>query len=155
MQCKTENAGRYGQHSLLECVIHTGQDVANAKIILVTWKKDGVEKPLLVFIRGKTTKQSRYSLAESSWNDRNMNVSLLIADTAIEDEGSYTCEVVTDSGHDITNTNLKVTGESLQPWLTAETFLHRETTIYSQEFIFKLHPYQVISKLNHELLLLT
>lgn len=132
--------GRYGQQSLLECVIHTTQDVADAKIIVVTWKKDGVETTLLVFNRGQTTRQPRYSFAEPSWNDRNMKVSLLITDTALEDEGSYTCAVMTDSGYGTTKTDLKVTGESLPSWLTTETFLQRETTILSQEFVFKPIP---------------
>lgn len=143
MQCKTENVGQYGQKSLLECVINTAQEIGKAEIRVVTWKKD--ENPLLVFVDGQTKSEGPYSFAEPSWNSNNMNVSLLITNTAVDNEGVYTCMVITDSGDGFSDTSFKVTGESPQPWLTTETF-------HSQEMMSKSNPYLLISKLNHYLM---
>lgn len=128
MECKTESIGQYGQKSLLECVIKTSEDVAKPQIRLVSWKKAGADEEILGFLRGTTTQLPGYVFAESSWNNRNMNISLLITDTAVQDEGVYTCEVMTNSGGDIGQSRLKVTGESLQSWLTTNTtfWLHTE-----------------------------
>lgn len=134
MECKSENLGQYGQRSLLECVIRPTQD-SDVEIRIVTWKKEGAETPMLVFNRGETTLWPRSSFAEQSWNNRNMNVSLLITNTAVQDEGVYTCMVMTDSGDQTVHTSLKVTGESLQP-----SVWYRRTR----------NSCQLISKLNHE-----
>ncbi|KAI3352367.1 hypothetical protein L3Q82_005333 [Scortum barcoo] len=115
VKCKPENVGQYGQQSLLKCVIKTGQNVADVKIVVVTWKKDGIKDPLLVYNKGENNRQPRYSFAEPSWNDSNMNVSLLISNTVVGDEGSYTCTVMTDSGYGTTQTELKVTAKYSAP----------------------------------------
>ena len=105
--------GQYGQHSLLECAVKTSEGVTDVEIQAVSWRKEGVDDPLLVFHNGKLIKkQPGYSFAEPSWNTRNMNVSLHITDTAVEDQGVYTCMVMTDSGGETSETSLKVTGES-------------------------------------------
>lgn len=101
--------GQYGQQSLLECVVKTTRD--DAEIRVVTWKKEGADDPLLVFHRGEMLPKGG-TFAEPSWNARNMNVSLLISNTAVEDEGDYKCMVLTDSGEGSGKTSLKVTGES-------------------------------------------
>lgn len=121
VQCKTENVGQYGQKSLLECVVKTSEDVADPQIRLVSWGKEGAEEALLVFYRGTTKQLSGYSLAEPSWNDRNMNVSLLITNTAVQDEGVYTCNVLTNIGDGFSHTRLNLTGKP-SAMLTAETF---------------------------------
>ncbi|XP_070777295.1 tyrosine-protein kinase-like otk isoform X2 [Enoplosus armatus] len=115
VHCKTENVVQCHQQSLLECVIHTGRDVTDAKILVITWKKEGDEEPLLLFNRGQTKQQKGYSFADPSWNDRNMNVSLLISNTAVEHKGVYTCMVMTDSGDDDSHTYLKVTAKYSVP----------------------------------------
>lgn len=113
MQCKSETPGQYGLPSLLECVVQLTQEVSNAEIRVVTWKKKGVEEPLLVFHRGKPKEMKGYKFAEPSWNNKNMNVSLLITSTAVEHEGNYECMVITNSGDATGNINFKVTGETL------------------------------------------
>ncbi|XP_070827616.1 CD276 antigen [Chaetodon trifascialis] len=116
VECKTENRALYGQSSLLECVVKTAQDVTDVpQIRVVTWKKKGVEKALLVFNRGRMEDNSNYSFAEPSWNDKNMNVSLLIANTTVEDEGVYDCMVMTNSGDNTNHTNLSVTAKYSKP----------------------------------------
>ena len=114
VHCKTENVGQYGQQSLLECAVNTSEGVTDVVIRTVSWKKEGVDDPLLVFHNGKLIKkQPGYSFAEPSWNNRNMNVSLHITDTAVENQGGYTCTVMTDRGSSETSEiSLKVTGES-------------------------------------------
>ncbi|XP_078022743.1 V-set and immunoglobulin domain-containing protein 10-like [Epinephelus lanceolatus] len=112
LQCMAENVGVIGQQSLLECVVKSTQGAADPTIRVVTWRKVGDERPLLVFRRGQTELQPQagYMFAEPSWNGRNMNVSLLITNTSVEHEGVYTCMVITDSGDATSQTSLKVTG---------------------------------------------
>lgn len=118
LEVRAENVGKYGQQSLLECVYIHSQEAEGGKLVWVEWKKEGVEEALLSFYKGSTTAESGYSFAEPSWNTTNRNVSLLITSTSVKDQGEYTCNVMTESGDGIKNTRLKVTGETLQPWLT-------------------------------------
>ncbi|XP_073325112.1 butyrophilin subfamily 1 member A1-like [Pagrus major] len=120
VQCKTENVGQYGQLSLLECAVETSQEVTDVVIRTVSWKKEGVDDPLLVFHRGGTKKQPGYSFAAPSWNTKNMNVSLHITDTAVEDQGVYTCTVMTDRGFTTSETSLKVTAKYSKPTIISE-----------------------------------
>ncbi|XP_028455743.1 CD276 antigen homolog isoform X2 [Perca flavescens] len=113
VKCQAEKVGQYGQQSLLQCVVETTQDVVNPEIRVVTWKKEG--RPLLVFHGEKNKPQPGYSFAEPSWNKRNMNVSLLITNTAVEHEGVYKCTVMTDSGDGEGSTSLKVTAKYNKP----------------------------------------
>lgn len=119
VSCMTEKEGQYGQSSLLECVITTSSVVIDPEIRLVSWRKTDDEEPLLVFYRGETRSLPGYSFAEPSWNDRNLNVSLLITNTTVQDEGAYTCQVMTNSGGETNTIFLKVTGRPLV-LLTAE-----------------------------------
>ncbi|XP_051240200.1 T-lymphocyte activation antigen CD80 isoform X2 [Dicentrarchus labrax] len=116
VQCKTENVGRYGQQSLLECVVDTTQE--DVTIRVVTWKKDN--KTLLVFNKEEITKQQPgYMFAEPSWNKKNMNISLLIDNTGLKDEGDYVCAVMTDSGTDDNKTRLKVRAKYKKPTINS------------------------------------
>ncbi|XP_051801466.1 uncharacterized protein zgc:174863 isoform X2 [Acanthochromis polyacanthus] len=107
IECNTKN-GEYGHQSLLECVVKTTREVEGAVIRIVTWTKEGAEQPLLFFNRGKLQQEPGYRFAEPSWNDNNMNISLLIAETKVADDGDYTCMVITDSGDDSSLTSLNV-----------------------------------------------
>nr|XP_046266641.1 CD276 antigen homolog isoform X2 [Scatophagus argus] len=113
VQCKKESTGEHGQETLLECVVKTAQ--ADPQIRVVTWKKEGVEEPLLVFYRGETTLLPGFSFAQPLWNDRNMNVSLLIRNTTPQDEGIYTCVVMTNVGSESSATHLTVTAKYSMP----------------------------------------
>lgn len=114
VECKDEKVGQYGQQTLLECVVKTLQN--DVEIRVVTWKKKDQkdQRPLLLVNRGLPEPKPGYSFAEPFWNVRNMNVSLLITNTAVEHQGDYTCMVMTDSGDGSSSISLKVTGE---PWL--------------------------------------
>ncbi|XP_030254903.1 uncharacterized protein LOC115570214 [Sparus aurata] len=121
VHCKTENMGQYGQQSLLECAVKTSEGVTDVVIRTVSWKKEGVDDPLLVFHNGKLIKkQPGYSFAEPSWNNRNMNVSLHITDTAVDDQGVFTCMVMTDRGGETSETTLKVTAKYSKPTIISE-----------------------------------
>jgi len=117
VEVRAENVGKYGQQSLLECVYKPSEEAEDGQLIWVLWKKEGGED-ILFFHKGETTGESRYSFAEPSWNTTNRNVSLLITNTSVKDEGEYTCEMETERGHGTKETRLRVTGETLQPWLT-------------------------------------
>uniref|UniRef100_A0A3B4GFD6 Uncharacterized LOC102215945 n=1 Tax=Pundamilia nyererei TaxID=303518 RepID=A0A3B4GFD6_9CICH len=113
VECKAENVGHYGQQSLLECVVKTSSDVTDPNIRMVAWKKltspEDEGDLVLGFNRGKLDQPKRgYRFAEPSWKEKNMNVSLLITNTTVADEGDYKCIVITDSGDDSMVTNLKV-----------------------------------------------
>lgn len=113
VKCKTKNVGHYGQQSLLECVIKTTNDVKDPTIRVVAWKKlmspEKEDKLVLGFNKGKLDQpKPGYEFAEPSWDEKNMNVSLLINNTAVADDGDYNCIVITDSGDDSMVTTLKV-----------------------------------------------
>uniref|UniRef100_A0A3P9DD37 Ig-like domain-containing protein n=1 Tax=Maylandia zebra TaxID=106582 RepID=A0A3P9DD37_9CICH len=113
VECKAENVGQYGQQSLLECVIKTSTDIKDPTIRTVAWKKltspEDEGDPVLGFNRWKLDRPKRgYRFAEPSWDEKNMNVSLLITNTAVADDGDYKCMVITDSGDDSMVTNLEV-----------------------------------------------
>ncbi|XP_039880596.1 hemicentin-1-like [Simochromis diagramma] len=113
VECKAENVGHYGQQSLLECVIKTTTDINDPNIRMVAWKKltspEDEGDLLLGFNRGKLDQPKRgYRFAEPSWDEKNMNVSLLITNTAVADDGYYKCIVITDIGDGNKVTNLKV-----------------------------------------------
>ncbi|XP_044201756.1 butyrophilin subfamily 1 member A1-like [Thunnus albacares] len=131
VECKTGNAGQYGQQSVLDCVVKTAEEVKDPKILAVAWKKKGSEDPLLVFHKGETKGQPGYRFAESSWNDRNMNISLLITNTMMVNSGDYTCLVMTDCGDDITETSLRVTAKYNKPTISSipEKITQREDVI--------------------------
>uniref|UniRef100_A0A3Q3MSV8 Ig-like domain-containing protein n=1 Tax=Labrus bergylta TaxID=56723 RepID=A0A3Q3MSV8_9LABR len=111
IHCKTQNVGQYDQQSRLDCVIHHAEDLEDPEIVVVTWSRQGVEEPILKYENGKLTSLPGYSFAEPSWNNKNVNVSLLIHKTAVKDEGVYTCHVTTDSGFNTNQTRLNVTGD--------------------------------------------
>ncbi|XP_060918020.1 titin-like isoform X2 [Labrus mixtus] len=111
IHCKTQNVGQCDQESRLDCVIHYVEDLEDAEIVAIIWWKEGVEEPVLKYTHGELTSLPGYSFAEPSWNNKNVNVSLLIHKTAVKDEGDYTCDVSTDSGDNKNQTRLNVTGE--------------------------------------------
>ncbi|XP_039469058.1 hemicentin-1-like [Oreochromis aureus] len=113
VECKTKNVGHYGQQSLLECVVKTSTDAPDPTIRTVAWKKltspEDEGDLVLGFNRGKWDRPKRgYRFADPSWDKKNMNVSLLITNTAVADDGDYECIVITDSGDDNVVTTLKV-----------------------------------------------
>uniref|UniRef100_A0A3Q4N1J2 CD276 antigen homolog n=1 Tax=Neolamprologus brichardi TaxID=32507 RepID=A0A3Q4N1J2_NEOBR len=113
VECKAENVGQYGQHSLLECVVKKTTDIKDPKIRTVAWKKltspEDEGDLMLGFNRGKLDEPKRgYRFAEPLWDEKNMNVSLLITNTAVAHDGYYECIVITDSGDDSIVTTLKV-----------------------------------------------
>lgn len=118
VKCKPKTFGHYGQQSLLECVVQTSKDVQDAVIRVVAWKKlsspeDEDGKIMLGYNKRESPQQPNpatpgYRFAEPSWNEKNMNVSLLITKTAVADEGLYSCMVITDSGDHTSFTTLEV-----------------------------------------------
>lgn len=97
-------------------MVETSEEAIDPQIRFVSWTKEESEEEVLIFERGETTNLQGYEFAESSWNNRNMNISLLITNTAVKDEGVYTCSVMTNcgGGDRYSKTHLKVTGTSLQ-----------------------------------------
>lgn len=136
LQSKPEVRGQNGQKSVLECMVKTSEEVEDPQFIFVAWKKTGAKKPLVHFFNGQTTQVPGYSFAEPSWN-KNLNVSLLISNTSVQDEGTYNCEVMLDSGAKSANTRLKVTGGCCQSQLNG-TKTGDQGTFTDQQLIFSL-----------------
>ncbi|XP_078138811.1 butyrophilin-like protein 9 isoform X2 [Centroberyx gerrardi] len=118
VECRADNYGQYGQQSMLDCVVKTAQEAADAKILVVTWKKAGVA--LAVFARGSRTQEPRFQFAKPFWDNNHMNVSLLITTTKTTDSGSYECSVMTDSGSHSTSTSLSVTAKYNTPTVRSQ-----------------------------------
>ncbi|XP_026160205.1 uncharacterized protein LOC113128829 isoform X2 [Mastacembelus armatus] len=119
VQCTTESVGQYGQQSLLDCNVKHSEEVSDFQIRVVVWKKEGVDEPVLMFNKEEITSQPGFQFAEPSWNNRNMNVSLLITNTKVVDSGAYGCMVIGNSGDDMSDTNLKVTAKYKVPTISS------------------------------------
>ncbi|XP_024146030.1 butyrophilin subfamily 1 member A1 isoform X2 [Oryzias melastigma] len=134
MDCDKINVGQFGQQSLLKCVIKR-HDV---KVRLVIWRKmDQEEKPLLVFQETIKKQVDGFGFAYPSWSPNNMDVSLLIDNTKVEDEGEYECSVVTDGGDRKMTTHLKVKAKYNQPTIkeTKDTqVLNAKGTLICESF---------------------
>ncbi|KAL0970552.1 hypothetical protein UPYG_G00243660 [Umbra pygmaea] len=116
LDCKNENHGVHDQKSLLECVV---KSVTPVSIQALTWKRVREDGTLLVYYEGKTLTTPGFTLAEPDWNNNNLNVSLLLTNTKMEDEGEYECDVLTDRGHDIIRVSLKVTAKYTSPVMSS------------------------------------
>ncbi|KAM4585175.1 uncharacterized protein PAE49_004495 isoform 2-T2 [Odontesthes bonariensis] len=116
VHCESTNVGQYQHQSTLSCVVKPSQhQTSDFEITAVIWKKAGVADPLLYFDLRDLKKAPGYSFAVDSWDKKNRNVSLLIADTKVADEGEYTCTVVTDIGDNKQTTSLKVSAKYSTP----------------------------------------
>lgn len=114
VKCTTEVVGQYGQQSMLKCMVQTIDK--DTTIRAVAWKKiGGVKNALLVFHDGEMKLQPGYEFAEQSWDEKNMNVSLHIANTKVADAGGYECMVMTDSGEGSAEVHLRVVAKYRAP----------------------------------------
>nr|XP_019939328.1 PREDICTED: CD276 antigen homolog isoform X1 [Paralichthys olivaceus] len=120
VQCKTESVGQYGQQSLLECWVQAANGATDAGIKAISWRKEGLEGPLMFFKQGKVNTNPDYQLAEPPLNKKHTNVSLLIANTTMENAGAYTCMVITNSGDAVGDINLKVTAKYSKPTIRSD-----------------------------------
>lgn len=113
INCTSEIKGEYGQTSVLECKISTSEEVKNAEITWLAWRKNGVQEPLLFYNNQNLEAKPGYSFAQQNWK-KSLDVSLRIAHTKVQDEGVYTCQVATSGGkaEGPNWSRLYVTGES-------------------------------------------
>lgn len=115
-------------------MVKTSEEVEDPQFIFVSWRKKGTKQPLVHFY-GKMMQLPGYSFAEPSWNNKNMNMSLLISNTSVQDEGTYNCDLMLDSGAISANTRLRVTGGCLQSQLN-RTKTGDQGTFTDQQLIF-------------------
>ncbi|KAK5602549.1 hypothetical protein CRENBAI_008987 [Crenichthys baileyi] len=117
MACGPTTKGQFNHQSMLMCVVRPKQNIANLEITLVVWRKKGLDDILVVFDRRSGNvvykRHQGYGLADPSLNT--MNVSLLINNTKLQNEGEYTCQVTTDSGTTTHTTKLEVTAKYNTP----------------------------------------
>ncbi|XP_017283187.1 cell surface glycoprotein CD200 receptor 4 isoform X2 [Kryptolebias marmoratus] len=116
--CDNQSSGQFDHQSMLNCVIIPTQGTEDVNIQVVFWRNTKIKDPVLVFNSNEIKPKSGYKFAESSWNKTNMNVSLLITSTKVENEGEYTCYVITDSGEARSKTRLSVTAKYDEPKVT-------------------------------------
>ncbi|XP_041694939.2 uncharacterized protein LOC121533199 [Coregonus clupeaformis] len=117
LECKTEYHGVYGQQSIVECIVKPV--VEDVTIITVTWKRVGAAANLLEYHKDKMIPTPGFKFAEPSWNKKNMNVSLLLTNTKMADNGEYECEVETDVGTDKATPSLSVTAKYKTPTMSS------------------------------------
>ncbi|XP_077936389.1 uncharacterized protein LOC120824982 isoform X2 [Gasterosteus aculeatus] len=112
VHCQKETLGQYGGQSLLECVVKTPPDT---EMYSFTWNKDS-RTLLSVTDRVTTVQEPGYLfVTPSSWNGRNMTVSLRIINTEVEHEGLYEVKVLTDRGVCKDSTTLHATAKYMKP----------------------------------------
>ncbi|XP_012728620.2 CD276 antigen isoform X1 [Fundulus heteroclitus] len=139
--CDRSNVAQFGHQSMLTCVVDTTQNIPDLKITLVVWRKGtkgikGIVPPVVVYdARNDPGElkilQEGYTFADTNFNNR--NVSLLISNTKVEDEGEYSCEVTTDSGSSSATTRLKVTARYNYP--TADKTLEKGRSNVDQTLV--------------------
>ncbi|XP_077428233.1 uncharacterized protein LOC144055792 [Vanacampus margaritifer] len=113
LDCKKENLGQYGQPSVVECMIKILHVVNDLTVDTIVWKKNGVR--VLQFHDNRLESTPGYSFAEPSWNNKSLNVSLLIANTNVTNHDNYSCMVMTDSGAANSPASLHVTAKYSRP----------------------------------------
>ncbi|KAL0970551.1 hypothetical protein UPYG_G00243650 [Umbra pygmaea] len=118
LDCKNENHGVHGQRSLLECIVKSVVPISIRDLIWNRVREDGMEF-LFEYFEGETFTTPGFTLAEPDWNNRNLNVSLLLTNTKMEDEGEYECDVLTDRGTATLRVSLKVTAKYTSPVMSS------------------------------------
>ncbi|XP_030207153.1 butyrophilin subfamily 2 member A2 [Gadus morhua] len=98
LKCNDNNNGRFGQQSLLECILILSEEATDVQINRIIWKKNGAETALrLDYKRGSTLKsEPRFTLAQRY--NIHFDVSMLVTNTLMADRGNYTCIVETNRG---------------------------------------------------------
>ncbi|KAG7239254.1 hypothetical protein INR49_029395 [Caranx melampygus] len=115
VECTPDVVGQYGQPSLLKCIVKP--TVQDTTIRVVIWRTTG-GKSVLVYHESLPQNKS-YQFAQESWTVKNMDVSLRIANTKVEDDGRYKCTVMTDSGEGSGEVNLKVVAKYRTPVISS------------------------------------
>ncbi|KAM4594314.1 butyrophilin subfamily 1 member A1 isoform 1-T2 [Fundulus diaphanus] len=138
--CDRSNVAQFGHQSMLMCVVDTTQNIPDLKITMVVWRKGAKGTkgtgPVVVYDArndpGEFKRQQKgYTLADTTFNNR--NISLLISNTKVGDEGEYSCEVTTDSGASSATTSLKVTARYNYP--TADKTLEKGKSNVDQTLV--------------------
>ena len=106
MECQS-STGHPGQPSKLDCVVKPQNDLT---ILKVFWKKDG--NPVLTFDGGIYPENERFQFADTNWRT-SKDISLLVKDTKVSDEGNYSCTVATSGGLKKRDARLDVKGKPL------------------------------------------
>nr|XP_015212132.1 PREDICTED: CD276 antigen homolog isoform X1 [Lepisosteus oculatus] len=117
MHCQSEHHGKFGQDTKLSCIVNsTSSEVKIAKLL---WKKESQGSVLTYDYGKKKAEDPRFELAHQSWGPNNLDVSLLVRNTKISDQGAYSCVVVTDRGFCNGVTTLQVTAAYAQPVMSS------------------------------------
>ena len=110
LECNKHSHGWLGQHALLECIVKG--TVPIERVTKINWLGPNETTPLIKYEDGNFISIQGFTLAEPSWNETNMNVSMLLKKTMKADIGNYTCKVNTNRGICITTTTLDLSGGS-------------------------------------------
>ncbi|XP_031419384.1 CD276 antigen-like isoform X4 [Clupea harengus] len=113
LECQS-STGHSGQPSKLDCVVKTKY---NRTILKVYWKKD--VQHVLTFDGGINPENGRFQFADTNWRT-SKNISLLVKDTKVSDEGNYSCTVVTTLGPKKGYARFNVKAKYSQPEITSK-----------------------------------
>ncbi|KAK1163710.1 CD276 antigen-like isoform X2 [Acipenser oxyrinchus oxyrinchus] len=122
VKCDPENQGVYSQDAVLNCkVVSIKKDIQIMKMMWCKVEADiCVGKTMLTFEDGKwSAEDARFSSGALEWNEKELNVSLLVQKTQVSDQGSYRFMISTDTGYDKGNTYLRVTAPYSVPVISS------------------------------------
>ncbi|XP_041076831.1 CD276 antigen-like [Polyodon spathula] len=105
VNCTAESTGRISEVTELRCILQSQSK--NLTIENILWKKVGSHSNLL-------SSTPRFQL-KKEWNNIDRDVSLLVKDTQITDEGIYKCVVSSDGGNGDAQITLKVKADYSKP----------------------------------------
>ncbi|CAL8350933.1 unnamed protein product [Boreogadus saida] len=124
LECNKHSHGRLGQQSLLECIVKEKGPIV--RVITIIWSKG--RTPLIEYKGGNFTSKQGFTLAEPSWNETNMNVSMLLNNTMKADIGNYTCIVNTNRGLCRNSTTLDLPAIGSSPTIGVSESLQKVST---------------------------
>ncbi|CAL8289588.1 unnamed protein product [Arctogadus glacialis] len=127
LECNKHSHGRLGQQSLLECIVKGKLPII---VGVISWSTDRLEgtKELIEYKKGNFTSKQGFTLAEPSWNETNLNVSMLLNNTMKADIGNYKCMVNTNRGICSNSTTLDLSAIVSSPTIGVTESLQKVST---------------------------
>ncbi|XP_056441673.1 jupiter microtubule associated homolog 1a isoform X2 [Gadus chalcogrammus] len=125
LECNKHSHGWLGQQSLLECIVKG--TVPIERVTEIRWSYGTTR--LIIYQDGKLTSKQGFTLAEPSWNETNMNVSMLLNKTMKADIGNYTCIVNTNRGICRNSTTLDLSAIDSSPTIGVTESLQKFSTL--------------------------
>ncbi|CAL8274596.1 unnamed protein product [Gadus morhua 'NCC'] len=125
LECNQHSHGWLGQQSLLECIVKG--TVPIERVTAISWSIGTTR--LIEYQDGIFTSKQGFTLAEPSWNETNMNVSMLLNKSMKADIGNYECTVNTNRGICSNSTTLDLSAIDSRPTIGVTESLQKFSTL--------------------------